>query len=169
MKPETIRLSPDVHKALVDLARTDDRWRKANLDDMVNMIIREALHNDEHRGDRSNYRARILAAASAAIRSQSNVADAIEKELQDEFYLVDQCLAMVDPSQPEFTGSCPICKADVSQDSDETHRDECALAEVIVKQQPHDCFAHDCKPCVEKDDAGRIHTKSKCECKEVGT
>ncbi len=69
--------------------------------------------------------------------------ESIFAELQNELYLVDQCLAMVDPSQPEFTGECPICKADVTADSTETHRDDCALAEVIIAQAPHDCFDRD--------------------------
>jgi hypothetical protein len=121
--------------------------------------------NDKHLN--RTYRDRILSAASAAIRSHSNIADAIEHELQHELYLVDHCLATVDPSQPEFTGECPMCAADVTTDSTETHADDCPLAEVIIKQQPHDCFAHDCKPCVEIDpDGGRVHTKAKCTCVE---
>lgn len=99
--------------------------------------------------------------------SYERFADNLLKELQAELYLVDYLLVQVDPSQPQFLGECPVCTADVTADSTETHEENCPLVEVIIKQQPHDCFVHDCKPCVEKDDAGRIHTKSKCECKEA--
>ncbi len=83
------------------------------------------------------YRERIILAIKSAINGTlplgrtDQLAEAIEAEFQNEFYLADHCLAMVDPSQPEYIGACPVCNADLDSDSDQTHSEHCALAAVI--------------------------------------
>lgn len=76
----------------------------------------------------------LLVKADASIKDC--LVEFIEKEFQEEFYLVDHLLAMCSPGEPEFTGSCPTCAADLSPESTETHRDDCPIAEVIVKRGP---------------------------------
>jgi hypothetical protein len=38
-----ISLSPDNYASLVKLSRSSDEWRKANIDDMVNILLRNVL------------------------------------------------------------------------------------------------------------------------------
>ncbi len=82
------------------------------------------------------YHDRIRKAVRAAILEHREIVDSVLTELQHELYLVDHCLAMVDPSQPEFAGMCPICEADVTNTSTETHRENCVLVNVIPEGEP---------------------------------
>jgi hypothetical protein len=62
------------------------------------------------------------------------IAEYLANALKHDLYLVDHCIAIVDPSQAEYAGECPVCCADVTEESEETHGDNCPLAEVIISR-----------------------------------
>lgn len=54
-----------------------------------------------------------------------------------ESYIIDLLIHRIDPAmttERDYTGICDVCGANVIPDSDETHTDDCALAEVIVER-----------------------------------
>ncbi len=70
----------------------------------------------------------------------SALAESLAEALGPDLYITDLLIHRIDPAfstEPEYTGICDVCHAEIDGPGLETHTDDCALAAAIIARDPN--------------------------------